>query len=354
MKRNFKIVGLLKNLLKRDQGAYIVKNFRCLISMLIAVSFILVVVSLAVGFYSISAKELFLLIFHGEAADMDIDESAIIIIKNIRLPRIIAAFTIGMGLSMAGAAYQGMFKNPLVSPDILGVSSGAGLGASIALTLGLADYMVQIYAFIFGILIVSIAYFIGSHAKFGHDVSLVLAGSMLGALASSFITLLKYIADPSDTLPAITFWLMGSLSKVTVNSLIFSLIPMTLGSIVIFLLRWRLNILTLGDEDAKAIGIDPKSTRMIAVSAATIISASAVCLGGLIGWVGLMVPHISRGIAGADYRRMLPVAALTGGSFLLLMDDLARSLSSMEIPLGVLTAVMGAPFFIILIVKRKR
>ncbi|HHY90549.1 MAG TPA: iron ABC transporter permease [Clostridiales bacterium] len=330
------------------------KSFRWLILFLLLISFLLIVSSLAMGFYHISVKELLLLLLYGEKAVTGENSSVFIIIKNIRMPRIIAAFTIGAGLSMAGAAYQGMFKNPLVSPDILGVSNGAGVGAALALTLGLSSFMVQVYAFVFGILVVSLAYFIGSHAKFGHEVSLVLAGSMLGALSSSFITLLKYIADPNNTLPAITFWLMGSLSKVTIHSLLFSLIPMTVGCVIIYLLRWKLNILTLGDEEAQAIGIDPKSTRLIAIAAATIISASAVCLGGLIGWVGLMIPHIARGIVGADYRRVLPVAALMGGSFLLLMDDLARSLSTMEIPLGVLTAVMGAPFFIVLIVKRTR
>lgn len=329
-------------------------NIKLLMLSLVVISFLLILASLTVGFYNISVKELYILLFKSHEISGETLASAAIILKNIRIPRIIAAFVIGSGLSMAGAAYQGMFKNPLVSPDILGVSSGAGLGAALALTIGLSDFMVQIYAFVFGIVVVSLAYFIGSHAKFGQDVSLVLAGSMLGALSSSFITLLKYIADPVDTLPAITFWLMGSLSKITPSSLLFSLFPMAVGGIVLFLLRWRLNILTLGDEEAQAIGIDPRTTRLIAVAAATIISASSVCLGGLIGWVGLMVPHISRGIAGADYRRLLPVAALIGGSFLLLMDDLARSLSTMELPLGVLTSVMGAPFFIVLIVKRKR
>jgi len=328
------------------------ENYKWLVLLLLIVGLMAVIISLNVGFYNISARELFYILSKGDVGNEDYD-SIIIIIKNIRLPRIIAAFAIGVGLSQAGAAYQGMFKNPLVSPDILGVSSGAGLGASIALTMGLPDYMVQIYAFICGIVVVSLAYFIGSNAKFGHDVSLVLAGSMLGALSSAFITLLKYLADPTDTLPAITFWLMGSLSKVTIDSLAFALAPMIAGIIVLYLLRWRLNILTLGDEEAQAIGIDPRSTRLIAVAAATIISASAVCIGGLIGWVGLMIPHIARGIVGADYRRLLPTAALIGGTFLLLMDDLARSLSTMEIPLGVLTAVMGAPFFVVLIVKLK-
>lgn len=327
------------------------QKFKLIIFLLLILSILLILGSLTVGFYNISIKEVLILLFQGEDS---ISNEVSIIIKKIRIPRIIAAYTIGAGLSIAGAAYQGMFKNPLVSPDILGVSTGAGLGAALALTLQLSDFMVQVYAFIFGIIVVSLAYFIGSRAKYGHDVSLILAGTMLGALTSSLITLLKYLADPNDTLPAITFWLMGSLSKVTIDSVLFSTVPIIIGCIIIYLFRWRLNILTLGDEEAQAMGINPKITRLIAVSAATIISASAVCLGGIIGWVGLMIPHISRGLVGADYRRMFPIAILIGGSFLLLMDNFARSLYTMEIPLGVLTAVMGAPFFIILILKRVR
>lgn len=327
------------------------QKFKLIIFLLLILSILLILGSLTVGFYNISIKEVLILLFQGEDT---VSNEVSIIIKKIRIPRIIAAYTIGAGLSIAGAAYQGMFKNPLVSPDILGVSTGAGLGAALALTLQLSDFMVQVYAFIFGIIVVSLAYFIGSRAKYGHDVSLILAGTMLGALTSSLITLLKYLADPNDTLPAITFWLMGSLSKVTIDSVLFSTVPIIIGCIIIYLFRWRLNILTLGDEEAQAMGINPKITRLIAVSAATIISASAVCLGGIIGWVGLMIPHISRGLVGADYRRMFPIAILIGGSFLLLMDNFARSLYTMEIPLGVLTAVMGAPFFIILILKRVR
>ena len=318
---------------------------------LLFASIIILFGSLAVGFYEISINDILCFLFRGESA---VNDDVSNIIRNIRIPRIIAAYIIGAGLSISGAAYQGMFKNPLVSPDILGVSTGAGLGAALAITLRLPYFMVQINAFVFGILVVSLAYFIGTRAKFGHEISLILAGTMLGSLASSLITVLKYLADPNDILPAITFWLMGSLSKVNATSVSFSLVPIAVGSILIYSLRWRLNLLTLGDEEAEALGIDPKKIRLLAVTAATVISSAAVCLGGLIGWVGLMIPHLSRGIVGADYRRMLPTAALMGGSFLLLMDNLARSLSIMEIPLGVLTAVMGAPFFIMLIIKRER
>lgn len=322
-----------------------------LILFLLFASIIIMFGSLAVGFYEIPLKDILSFLFRGEAA---VNNEVSNIIRNIRIPRIIAAYIIGAGLSISGAAYQGMFKNPLVSPDILGVSTGAGFGAALAITLRLPYFIVQINAFVFGILVVSLAYFIGTRAKFGHEISLILAGTMLGSLASSLITVLKYLADPNDILPAITFWLMGSLSKVNATAVSFSLVPITVGSILIYSLRWRLNLLTLGDEEAEALGIDPKKIRLLAVTAATVISSAAVCLGGLIGWVGLMIPHLSRGIVGADYRRMLPTATLMGGSFLLLMDNLARSLSIMEIPLGVLTAVMGAPFFIMLIIKRER
>ncbi len=327
------------------------RKFHFLIIGLIIFSFLLIVSSLAIGYYKLDIKDVFIYLFRGKN---NVNSNVAIIIGRIRIPRITAAFMIGAGLSISGAAYQGMFKNPLVSPDILGVSTGAGLGAAWALTLGLSNFMVQVYAFVFGIIVVSIAYFIGSRTKYGQDVSLVLAGSMLGALASSLIALLKYLADPNDKLPAITFWLMGSLSRVNTSSLIFSIVPIIIGGIIIYSLRWRLNILTLGDDEANAIGINPKKVRLITVSAATIISAASVCLGGIIGWVGLMIPHISRGIVGADYRRLIPVSGLIGGSFLLLMDDFARSLYVMEIPLGVLTAILGAPFFIMLIIRREK
>lgn len=351
-----------------------------LLPLLLALSVLLPVVSLNIGFYGIAPHDVYLYMWQecvrffqtcarffaglfGFAPDLPayalpgaeaLDANVPIIVRNIRVPRIIAAFAIGAGLSIAGAAFQGMFKNPLVSPDILGVSHGAGLGACLALLFGWTSAGVQLMAFCFGIVTVFLAYFIGSRARFGHDVSLVLAGTMLRELANAMITVVKYVADPNDVLPAITYWLMGSLSKVTASSLLFSLAPMCLGALVLFLLRWKLNLLTLGDEEAMAIGVNPRRVRLLAVLAATVISAGAVCLGGLIAWVGLMMPHIARGLAGADYRRLLPVSALMGGCFLLLMDDIARSLLAMEIPIGVLTACFGAPFFIMLIIHRGR
>ncbi|MDO4581598.1 MAG: iron ABC transporter permease [Bacillota bacterium] len=320
-----------------------------LLPLLIALSLLLPLLSLNIGFYGATLQQIYAYLLHGAEA---VEPNIPVIVRNIRVPRIAAAFLIGAGLAVAGAAYQGMFKNPLVSPDILGVSQGAGLGACLALLLGWSSFGVQAAAFCFGVVTVFLTYLIGSRAKFGQAVSLVLAGTMLRELCNASITVIKYVADPNDVLPAITYWLMGSLSKVDTSDLLFSLTPMALGMLALFLLRWRLNLLTLGDEEAMAIGVDPRKVRLAAILAATIISAGAVCLGGLIGWVGLMVPHIARGLAGADYRRMLPVAALMGGCFLLVMDDLARSLMALEIPIGVLTALFGAPFFVMLILRR--
>ncbi|HEY8365314.1 MAG TPA: iron ABC transporter permease [Haloplasmataceae bacterium] len=327
------------------------RKVNLIIIILSLVSILFIIGSLAVGYYKITLTEIISFLFQGKDS---VKEEIVIIIQRIRLPRIIAAFFIGAGLSIAGASFQGMFKNPLVSPDILGVVSGAGFGAALAISLKLNNFYIQLLAFLFGIIFVTLAYFIGTRTKYNQEISLILAGTMLGTLATSLTTLLKYVASPNDTLPNITYWLMGSLSRVNNNSLLFSIIPIIIGTVILYLLRWQLNILTLGDEEALALGIEPKKVRLIAIFASTIISAASVCLGGIIGWVGLMIPHIARSIIGADYRYLLPVSFLLGGSYLLVMDDLARSLLTIEIPLGVLTSVLGAPFFIVLILGREK
>ncbi|MCL1976107.1 MAG: iron ABC transporter permease [Firmicutes bacterium] len=321
-----------------------------LLPFLIVLSLLLLIISLNIGFYGLGTHDIFLFFFKGAGAVAD---NVSIIIKNIRLPRIIAAFIVGAGLAVAGSAYQSAFKNPLVSENIIGVTQGASLGAALALLLGLNTFMIQLLAFCGGIITVAIAFFIGSRARFDRDISLVLSGSMMSALALSLLTFIKYIADANNTLPSIVYWTMGSLAKVNANSLAFSMVPILLGCILIYLLRWKLNLLTLDDENALSVGINPNFYRLLVIMLATIICSAATCLGGQIGWIGLMLPHVARGLAGADHRRMLPVAALLGGCFLLMVDNLARSLSVMEIPVGALTALFGAPFFIMLLVKRK-
>lgn len=324
--------------------------YKIVLLVLLSASILSFLLSFAVGYYRIAPSEIWSILTSPAPSELSAEY---IVMMRVRLPRIIAAFLIGAALSVSGGAYQGMFKNPLVSPDILGVATGAGFGAAIAISLHLSAIMVQLFAFLTGLIVALLSYAVSRRVKFGQTVSLILAGTMFSALCFAGTTMLKYLSNTSDTLPAITFWLMGSLVKVNISSLLFSLPSMVAGFIILYLMRWRLNVLTLGDDEAQSLGINPRKTRMITIIGATLLSASAVCLGGLIGWVGLMIPHIARGLVGAEFKKILPVCVLLGGCFLLLMDDLARSISTMEIPLGVLTALIGAPFFLVLILRNR-
>lgn len=274
------------------------------------------------------------------------------VIYLIRLPRVIAAVLVGAGLAIAGAAYQGLFKNPLVSPDILGVSSGAGLGAALAILLSASSFMIQVSAFFFGILAVTITYLLSRIYRTTPTLILVLSGIIVGAFFTALISLTKYLADPYEKLPAITFWLMGSLASVRYTDILLIAPPLLLAAAVLLLIRWRINLLAVGDDEARALGIDTKRMSQVIILCSTLITASAVCIAGIIGWVGLVVPHLGRMLVGPDYRKLLPVTILLGASYMLIIDDIARNLTSAEIPLGILTAIIGAPFFAYLLRKR--
>ena len=275
------------------------------------------------------------------------------IIFQVRLPRIIAAVMVGAALSMAGAAYQGLFKNPLVSPDILGVSSGAGFGAAVAILLSLTAFMVQASAFVGGILAVLATYFLSRLYKSGQILVLVLSGVIVSAFFGALLSITKYVADPYEKLPTIVFWLMGSLSSVRYSDILAIIPTIAIGGVVLLLIRWRINLLSLGADEARTLGIDLKKITRIIVLCATLLTASAVCISGIIGWVGLVVPHLGRMVTGPDYRKLLPMTIVIGASYLLVMDDLSRTLISTEIPLGILTALLGAPFFAYLLWRRK-
>ncbi len=274
------------------------------------------------------------------------------IVYIIRLPRVIAAVLVGSGLALAGAAYQGLFKNPLVSPDILGVSSGAGFGASLAILLSAGAFMTQLSAFCFGILAVAITYLLSRVYRTTPTLILVLSGIIVGAFFTALISLTKYLADPYEKLPAITFWLMGSLAAVRYSDLLLVAPPMLAAAAILILIRWRINLLAVGDDEARALGIDTKRMSQIIIICSTLITAGAVCIAGIIGWVGLVVPHLGRMLVGPDYRKLLPVTIIIGASYLLIIDDIARNLTRAEIPLGILTAIIGAPFFAYLLRKR--
>lgn len=306
-----------------------------------------------IGYYPLTPRQVVLAFLSRLGYEGEILPQAVTIFWSIRLPRILSAVFIGASLSVAGAAYQGMFRNPLVSPDILGVSSGASLGAAFAILNGAPNWAVQAAAFAGGVAAVAASYLISRKSAHSHTLSLVLTGSMIMALCNAGVTMIKYVADPNDVLQQITFWLMGSLTKTDMDAFLWSFPPMAAGLAVILLLRWQLNLLTLEGEEARSLGIHIRRYRLLFIAASTLLSAAAVCLGGLIGWVGLMIPHLARALVGVDYGRLIPASAMLGAGYLLLMDDLARSLLSMELPLGVVTSIMGAPFFVYLIIKKK-
>lgn len=281
--------------------------------------------------------------------------SADTVIWQLRLPRILAAILVGASLAVAGAAYQGMFRNPLVSPDILGVSTGAGLGAICAIFFNLPMYMVQLFAFAGGLFAVAAVYALASLVR-RHDpvLVLVLAGIALGALLGAGISLLKILADPYTQLPTITFWLLGGLHSVSLSDLTYSVPLMLLGLTPLVLLRWRMNLLSLSDDEASALGVNLIRTRLLLIFSATLMTASAVSFTGIIGWVGLVIPHIARLLVGPHFSRLLPVSLLLGATFLLLTDTLARNIAGIELPLGILTALVGAPFFMYLLARSGR
>lgn len=277
------------------------------------------------------------------------------ILWNLRIPRVVVGALVGASLAAAGATYQGMFRNPLVSPDILGVSAGAGLGATAGIYLGLSLVFVQLLAFLGGLAAVACVYFISASVR-RHDtvLVLVLAGVAVGTLLGAGISLLKILADPYTQLPSITFWLLGGLTTVTGRDIAFILPCLVIGLLPLVLMRWRVNLLSLSDEEAQSLGVNTTRVRIIFIAAATLLSSGSVAFTGIIGWVGLVVPHVARLLVGPDFSRLLPASALLGAIFLILTDTLARTLISIELPLGILTALVGAPFFLMLLARSGR
>jgi iron complex transport system permease protein len=271
------------------------------------------------------------------------------VVLDVRLPRVVAAMIVGGGLAMSGACYQGVFRNPLVSPFTLGVSAGAGFGAAIAILMFDQRYAVQLSAFVFGLAAVGLCFFMSRLYRAGSTLVLVLAGVIVGSLFTALLSLLKYVADPNSKLPVIEFWLLGSLSSVSMADIAVVAAVVLPCAAVLLLLRWRINLLAMGDEQARILGVDAGRLRIVIVLLATLIAASTVAISGIIGWVGLVIPHLARMIVGPDFRRLLPATLSLGACYLLLIDDLARTVTAAEIPLGILTALVGAPAFMLLL-----
>ena len=309
---------------------------------------VLVVIALSVGRYPVPAGDLATLLWAKlTGAEHGLDSTVEAVVLKIRGPRVVAAILIGAALAAAGAAYQNMFRNPLVSPDILGVSAGAAVGAVIGIFLSFSVIAIQSLAFAFGMGAVGLVYVIARAVR-GHDplLVLVLAGVVVGSLLGACVALIKYLADPYNQLPAITFWLLGSLASAAPGD-VWSMLPLMLvGLAPMWLLRWRINLLALDDEEARALGVETGRIRLVVIAAATLMTSAAVAISGVIGWIGLVIPHFARMIVGPDFSRLLPTSVLLGAAFLLGVDTLARTVARIEIPLGVLTAFVGTPLFL--------
>ncbi len=317
---------------------------------------ILVLGSLSVGHYALDPMDLIRAAWAQvlpAPASWHLSPTAAGVLTEVRLPRIAAALLVGAGLSASGSAYQSMFRNPLVSPDILGASAGAGLGASLMILLGEPYVVVQIAAFVGGlaavVLTLAIARFVGR----GSVVVLVLAGLVVAALSQAFISLTQFFADPETTLPAITFWLFGGLGSVTMSGLLVPAILVAACIAALFAIRWPITVLATGEDEARTLGINRRLVWGVALVASTVMTATVVSIAGIVGWVGLVVPHLARFIVGPRFNRLLLASTLIGAGFLLTVDDLGRSVTAVQLPLGVLTAIIGAPFFVLVLAKAR-
>lgn len=275
------------------------------------------------------------------------------VLFDVRLPRLLAGILVGAGLSISGASFQGLFRNPLVSPHILGVSAGAGMGAALAILFFSNILAVQILSFVFGLSAVLMTVGLARVYRTTPVLMLVLSGIIVGALFSACTSLLKYIADPLNNMPSIVFWLLGSLNNASNKDLAVVGPVILIGITVLLLIRWRINLLAMGEEDARALGVDTGRLRATIIICATMISAAAVSISGIIGWIGLVIPHIGRLMVGPDNKYLLPVAVLVGAAYLVTVDTIARTAMESEIPIGILTALVGAPIFAYLLKKSR-
>lgn len=325
---------------------------RLILYTIIGFLLVLIVYSITVGRYPITLSMLVDYLIKGENSDSNLA----LVLFDIRIPRILAALITGGALALAGASYQAIFRNPMVSPDLLGVSSGAGFGASLGIFLSLPMWGVQLTAFLFGLLAVAIAFSIAKvvNRKYEPILMLVLSGIITSAIFNALISLIKYVADTDNQLPEITFWLIGSLSAIDIGELKYVIPIVIVGSIPLLLLSWKMNILSFGDEEAKAMGINTNRIRITIVVCASLITASVVCVSGLIGWIGLIIPHFARFLVGPNHRIMMPTALFLGAAFLLITDDLSRSATSVEIPLSIIISLIGAPFFLFFLANSSR
>ena len=308
------------------------------------------VICIGIGRYDISPAES-LGILLSPLTGREVDPQGWSVIYHVRLPRILLALAVGMGLSVSGASFQSLFSNPLATPDTLGVATGASFGAVLALLFTRNILVVQLAALLMGLAALAGTCLISRLNGKSSILMVVLGGMVVSSLFQALVSLAKYVADPEEDLPAITYWLMGSMSRATYQGLAVGIPLILLGVAVLFLLRWRLNILSLQEDETKALGIDVKKLRLIVMAAATLVTAACVSLCGQVGWVGLLIPHAARMLYGSDNRKIIPVSIGLGSAFMVAIDTASRAATAAEIPVSILTAIIGAPFFIILLRK---
>lgn len=312
---------------------------------------LLALISLTIGKYELPFRDVIRLVRSALFSQLPKDDISAFVLFSIRLPRIIMAILLGSGLAVAGVGMQAVFKNPLVSPRVLGVSAGASFGVSLGILLFNDPILIQLLAFGGGMVAVLLTYLLGQSNRSNTVIMLVLAGIIVSAVFTSLLSLLQYNVDVDTELPSIIYWLMGSLSGIKMDDVKMASFPIILAILLLFLLRWKLNLLTLSDEEAESLGLNVKLERGLVIIAATVISAISVSMCGTIGWVGLITPHLGRMLVGTNHQRLVPVAIIIGGIYLLLIDNIARLLTSAEIPLSILTALIGAPVFALLLKK---
>lgn len=315
---------------------------------LFVLPFVFVLISLFFGRYPLPIKEVMSALFQPQS----VSDASRIAVWRLRLPRALAAAFVGASLAVSGAAFQSIFRNPLVNSGILGVSNGAGFGACVAIVCLGGGVFTYILSFIFALAAVILSYFAGRIARVTTAITMILGGTIVGAFFSALVSVMKYIADPYSQLPGITFWFMGSFSSVGYSQLL-ALIPMSLGMLLIFLSRWRLNVLSMGDREAASLGLDVRLCRAFIIGGASLCTAAAVCISGTIGWVGLVIPHIGRMLIGNNNQKLIPVSISLGACFMVVIDLLSRTLTGAEIPVGILCALIGTPFFVYLLKKTK-
>lgn len=329
------------------------RRHRLLLVVLLAVLFALSLVAMNLGRYSMNPRDALRALGEAISGNPPVDDAMHDVLFVIRIPRILAAMLVGAALSLSGAVYQGVFRNPLVSPDLLGVSSGACVGAAVAILMGGGRVITQLFAFLFGMLAVGISGTIAAMLRNGSNMALVLAGIITGGFMSSLLGMLKYMADPETQLAEIVFWQMGSVADVRRGQLVAVSPVLIICGVLLLALSWRINLLSFGEEEAKTLGMNVRLYRAVAVACASLLTASAVSISGTIGWIGLVIPHLGRLLVGPDNTKLLPVTVLVGGVFMLVIDTVSRAATSVEIPLSILTGLIGAPVYAWLLWKQR-